>query len=59
MISKPPIKTFVQYRFQPSMEERMMEGAKTLIPVERPRCKRKRNEVNALVLLSNLFSRYS
>jgi len=53
------MKRFVQYIFHPRSEERIMEGAKTLIPVDKPRCNKKRNEVSVLVFTSNLVSRYS
>jgi hypothetical protein len=36
-----------------------MEGAKTLIPVDKPLCNKKRKDVKALVLPSNLVSKYS
>jgi len=59
MISKPPIKRFVQEIFHPNNEERMIEGANTLIPVDNPRFNKKSKEVRVLVFTSNLVSRYS
>jgi hypothetical protein len=59
MISSPPINRFVHIISHPNNDERMIDGANTLIPVESPRDKRNNNDVRVLVLLSNLDSRYS
>ena len=37
----------------------MIDGAKTLIPVETPLCNRNKKDVSVLVFPSNLFSRNS
>jgi hypothetical protein len=53
------MKRFVQIISHPNKEDKMIDGAKTLIPVERPRWSKNKKEVSVLVLPSNLFSRNS
>jgi hypothetical protein len=50
---------FVQNISHPINEERMIEGAQMLMPVDKPLDKRNNAEVNVLVFTSNLCSRNS
>ena len=45
--------------FHPNREDRMIDGAYTLMPVEKPRESRNNAAVNVLVFTSNLFSKNS
>jgi hypothetical protein len=45
--------------FHPSNDERIIDGASTLKPVDSPLDSKKRNEVSVLVFPSNLVSRNS
>jgi hypothetical protein len=45
--------------FQPNKDDRIIEGAYTLMPVDNPLDTRNKKEVNVLVFRSNLFSRNS
>ena len=45
--------------FKSKMVESTIDGAYIVIPVDKPLCNKNKKAVNNLVLVSNLFSRYS
>ena len=59
MITKSPIVKINIFKSQPNIVDKIIAGAKIVIPAPNPLCIKNKIEAKVLVFLSNLCSKYS